>query len=410
MKVCMVTSSYPRYAGDGVGSFVRSLAQALVALGHTVHVVAPYDPAIEEMDQGGVCVHRFRYAPSDALCLVGHGRSMRADVHLRPIVPLLMPAFILAATVCTLTLHGHERFDLIHGHWAVPGGAIAGLVARLASLPLVISLHGSDVYVAEQNRLYASVARCGFRRATHVIACSEDLRARAVRIGLEGEKSSVIPYGVDVGHYATGRGSRMRARLGVPADALVIGALGRLVNKKGFGYLLEAMPAVLGSMRDVYCVIGGGGDLRDDLIAQASRLGVSSHVLLPGHVDWRDTPDYYAMCDVVAVPSVIDADGNVDGLPNVLLEAMASGRAVVASEVGGMPDVIVNGVDGLLVPPGDGEALRSTLLRLLGDPSFRRKLGAMARDRVIRGYQWSVVADRMASLYECAVKESSRQR
>jgi len=202
----------------------------------------------------------------------------------------------------------------------------------------------------------------------------------------------------------------MRARLGVPADALVIGALGRLVNKKGFGYLLEAMPAVLGSMRDVYCVIGGGGDLRDDLIAQASRLGVSSHVLLPGHVDWRDTPDYYAMCDVVVVPSVIDADGNVDGLPNVLLEAMASGRAVVASEVGGMPDVIVNGVNGLLVPPGDGEALRSTLLRLLGDPSFRRKLGAMARDRVIRGYQWSVVADRMASLYERAVKESSRQR
>jgi len=410
MKVCMVTSSYPRHAGDGVGSFVRSLAQALVALGHAVHVVAPYDPAIEEMDQGGVCVHRFRYAPSDALCLVGHGRSMRADVHLRPIVPLLMPAFILAATVCTLTLHGRERFDLIHGHWAVPGGAIAGLVARLASLPLMISLHGSDVYVAEQNPLYASVARCGFRRATHVMACSEDLRARAVKIGLEGEKSSVIPYGVDVGHYATGRGSRMRARLGVPADALVIGALGRLVNKKGFRYLLAAMPAVLDSTPDAYCVIGGDGDLRDDLIAQASRLGVSSHVLLPGHVDWRDTPDYYAMCDVVAVPSVIDADGNVDGLPNVLLEAMASGCAVIASQVGGMPDVIVNGVNGLLVPPGDGEALRSTLLRLLGDPSFRRKLGAMARERVTRGYQWSVVADRTASVYECAVKESARQR
>ena len=410
MKVCMVTSSYPRHAGDGVGSFVRSLAQALVALGHTVHVVAPHDPAIEEMDQGGVCVHRFRYAPSDALCLVGHGRSLRADVHLRPIVPLLMPAFILAATVCTLTLHGRERFDLVHGHWAVPGGAIAGLVARLASLPLVISLHGSDVYVAEQNRLYASVARCGFRRATHVIACSEDLRARAVKIGLEGEKSSVIPYGVDVGHYATGRGSRMRARLGVPTDALVIGALGRLVNKKGFHYLLAAMPAVLDSIPDAYCVIGGGGDLCDDLIAQARRLGVSNRVFLPGHVDWRDTPDYYAMCDVVVVPSVVDADGNVDGLPNVLLEAMASGRAVVASDVGGISSVVDDGITALLVPPGDPDALRSTLLCLLGDPSFRRKLGAMARDRVIRGYQWSVVADRTASLYECAVKRSSRHR
>jgi starch synthase len=116
------------------------------------------------------------------------------------------------------------------------------------------------------------------------------------------------------------------------------------------------------------------------------------------------------MCDVVVVPSVVDADGNVDGLPNVLLEAMASGRAVVASDVGGISSVVDDGITALLVPPGDPDALRSTLLCLLGDPSFRRKLGAMARDRVIRGYQWSVVADRTASLYECAVKRSSRHR
>jgi len=403
MRICMMTSSYPRHPGDGSGSFVRALAQALVGLGHAVHVVAPYDPAVREMDQRGVSVHRFRYVPGDALCLVGHARSLRADVNLRPIVPLLMPGFALAAIARVLALHGRQRFDLIHGHWAVPCGAVAGIAARLTGLPLVITLHGSDMYVAERNPLYAAVARSGFRRAARVSACSEDLRARAVRMGLDEKRSGVIPCGVDGDFYATGRRTQVRARLGIPSAALVIGALGRLVTKKGFAYLLEAMPTVLESEPDAYCVIGGEGDLRDELVAQARGLGIVDRVLLPGYVSWQDTPHYYAACDVLAVPSVVDADGNVDGLPNVLLEAMASGCAVIASKVGGMPDAIVDGVNGLLVRPGDSDALAGALIRVLEDAPLRARLGANARQRVVRLYSVEGVAERYETIYSEAM-------
>ncbi len=88
----MITSSYPRYEGDFAGSFLGSLARSLVSLGHSIHVVAPYDPDTREMDHGGVAVHRFRYAPTDALCLAGHARSLYGNERLKPIVPLLMPA------------------------------------------------------------------------------------------------------------------------------------------------------------------------------------------------------------------------------------------------------------------------------------------------------------------------------
>jgi len=395
----MITSSYPRHAGDGAGSFVGSLARALVALGHTVHVVAPYDPVVAAMDQGGVHVHRFRYAPSDDLCLVGHARSLQADVRLKRLVPLLMPGFVAAAVARALALHRRERFDLLHGHWAVPGGAVAGLVARLTGLPLLISLHGSDVYVLEHNRGYAAIARTVFRRAHQVTACSEDLRARAVAIGLDAARAIVIPYGVDVARYASGDGARLRARLSIPQGALVIGALGRLVHKKGFDHLLDAMPAVLAALPSAWCVIGGEGDLRDALQAQAQSLGIAKKVLFPGYIAWQDTPDFYALCDVVAVPSVVDAAGNVDGLPNVLLEAMASGRPVVASRVAGIPDVVRDGSNGLLVPPGNAQRLAQALLLLLRDSKLREELGAAAREYVAGALPWEHIAHRFEALY-----------
>lgn len=402
----MITSSYPRHAGDGVGSFVGSLARALVTLGHDVHVVAPHDPAVGPMDHGGVQVHRFRYAPREHLHLVGHGRALEADRRLKPVVPFLMPGFVAAASALALRLHRQKRFDLLHAHWALPSGAIAGIVARLTCLPLVISLHGSDVYVMERNRLYAAVARSGFRRASAVTACSEDLRRRAAAMGLEATRVSVIPYGVDAARYASGHGSRLRRRLGVPDSARVIGALGRLVHKKGFSSLLSAMPRVLGDVPDAYCVIGGEGDMREALTTQAERLGVGQRVLFPGHIHWQDTPDYYAMCDVVAVPSIVDVQGNVDGLPNVLLEAMASGRAVVASRVGGIPSVIEDDVNGMLVPAGDEESLASRLRMTLRDPELRGRLGARAHESMARSHDWSAVAERVASIYACAVERS----
>ncbi len=406
MKICMLASSYPRFPGDANGLIVSSLARALVRQGHTVHVVAPYDPALVEMDQGGVHMHRFRYAPHDDLHLAGHGRSLRGDVRMRGVVPLLMPGFVVAAIAMIWRLHRRERFDLLHAHWAIPGGAIAGIISSLTGLPLVITLHGSDVYVAEHNALYAAAARLGFHQARRVTAVSQDLRTRALALGLDESKATVIPPGPEVERYLRGNRERMRAKLGLPPSAQVVGALGRLVYKKGFGHLISAMRFVLANLPDTYCIIGGDGDLREELVAQAQRLGVAERVIFVGPVAWEDTPDYYALCDVVAVPSVVDAAGNVDGLPLVLLEAMASGRPVIASRVAGIPDVVRDGVAGVLVPPGDEEALGRALVQVLRDAPLRAALGARAQQEVLAHYSIESMARRFEALYRECCHES----
>ncbi|MCD6520337.1 MAG: glycosyltransferase [Anaerolineae bacterium] len=395
----MITSSYPRYAGDGAGSFVASLAQSLVAAGHQVAVVAPYDPFVAPWDTQGVEVYRFRYAPFDALHVAGHGQALLADVRMKRVVPWLMPGFVIAALWRVWRLHQQRPFAVFHGHWAVPGGVVAALAAEGLKVPMLLSLHGSDVYVLEHNALYRKVAQLAFRRAARIVACSEDLRRRAVALGAEERKTLVLPYGVDGPRYALGKGERLRRLWGIPGGALVIGALGRLVYKKGFDVLLTAFARVAAQMPEAFCVIGGEGDLRQELERKAQQLGIARRVLFPGRIPWGQTPDFYALCDVFVVPSVVDRKGNVDGLPNVLLEAMASARALVASRVAGIPEVVEEGKNGLLVPPGDAQALGEALLRLLGDLSLRQRLGREARRTVATRYTWEGIAQEYLQLY-----------
>jgi glycosyltransferase involved in cell wall biosynthesis len=319
-----------------------------------------------------------------------------------------MPGFVTSAVLKALALHRQEPFELIHGHWAIPGGFIGGLVARATGVPLVVGLHGSGTHFAAQNWLYGAAADLGFRVAEHVMSCSRNLRDDALRLGVSSHKLTIIPYGVDADYFSDERSAVMRERLGIAEDAPVIGAIGRLVYKKGFDYLLSAMPEVLREHPGACCVIGGDGDLRDELRTQAANLGLGESVRFPGQVCWEDTPSFYAMCDVVTVPSV--DRGNTDGLPNVLLEAMASGRPIVASDVAGIPQVVRHEFNGLLVQPGRVPALSQALVRLLDDPGLCGSLGPAARDYACRELSWDKHVSQTEAVYLQAVRSYRKRR
>jgi glycosyltransferase involved in cell wall biosynthesis len=178
----------------------------------------------------------------------------------------------------------------------------------------------------------------------------------------------------------------MRERLGAPPGRLLVLAVGRLVGKKGFRHLIEAAAR----SRAVHLAIAGEGDLGAELRRQAEASGAS--VRFAGALARDEVEAALASADVVAVPSVRDAAGNVDGLPNVLLEALASGAAVVASRIAGIPDVVTDGENGLLVPAGDATALADALDRLAADPTLRRRLGERGRQVASRRLSWSAAA------------------
>lgn len=406
MKIAMLTSSYPKWAGETTAPFIEEIAAGLAARGHEVHVVLPHRHDLRRTTQErGVFLHPYRYAPHRSLEVWGYAAGLRADRDLKGATVLATPLALSLGLRALLALTASGDFDVIHGHWVVPNGSVAAVAARLRGLPLVLSLHGSDVYFAARTAPTAWVGRWTARQAGWITSCSGDLAARLVGLGAPPERISVVPYGVAAEQFVPTADRSVRAELGLRADQPLLMWISRMVYKKGVHVLLDAMPAVLRTHPDAVLVLGGYGDLRADLEAQAHRLGLGDHVLFPGSIPHGAVNGYWNAADVVVVPAVHDQRGNVDGLPNMLLEAMSAGRPIVASRIAGIPQVITDGEHGLLVPEADPAALAAALIRLLDDRALAARLGHAARARVEQELRWPHIAARFEAGYQRARDE-----
>jgi glycosyltransferase involved in cell wall biosynthesis len=399
MKLLAVTSSYPKFPGDVTAPFIESITRGLAARGHSLDVVLPEHPQLQREDEPGICFRPYRYAPSPRWTLWGYAQSLEADVRLRPAAYALAPLVALALRRAVGTQLLRTRYDAALLHWVVPNAVFVYDLLRRQRVPFVVCLHGSDVFMAERSLLACSLARRALSLAGAVTACSADLLRRARHLGAEESRSRTLPYGVDIRTFAPRASDpNLRQRFGVPREALMVLAAGRLVEKKGFSYLVDAAASVPG----IHLVVAGDGDLRGELEARArARL---APVTFAGSLDRSAMAAALAAADVVVVPSVVDRAGNVDGLPNVLLEALAAGRAVIATRIAGIPDVVRDGENGLLVAPQDVQDLAAALRALATDATTRERLGAAARRTAAEELSWEAHA---AALEGCLVQAST---
>ena len=409
--VVMVTSSYPRFPGDVVGTFMEPIARGVAARGHDVHVVAPWHPAVARLAvENGVHFHFYRYAPPGLSHTFGYAGALKADVTFRASALAATPLAVAVGIRAARRVSREAGATIMHGHWVVPGGFVAQVAAG-SHLPLVVSLHGSDVYVAQRHALVGRAARRVFAAASWVTACSADLRDRAIGLGAAPDRSEVLPYGVDTARFAPDAAARrtVRARLGLPDDTSIVLTAGRLVRKKGFEYLIDAMTRVRASHPHARLVIAGGGDLEQELRSRATDAGVGSVVHFLGSVAQSEMPALLAAADVLAVPSVRDDAGNVDGLPNVVMESLASGTPLVATAAGGIGAVVDEGRTGFLVPERDAAALADTLVRVLTDPALRARVGLAARQEVCALHTWERFAERLEVIFDIAVERHANR-
>jgi glycosyltransferase involved in cell wall biosynthesis len=403
--VVMVTSSYPRFPGDVVGTFMEPIARGVAARGHEVHVVAPWHPSVVRAPQeDGIHFHYYRYVPPGLPHTFGYAGALKADVTFRASAIAAAPLAVAAGIRAARRVSRQAGATILHGHWVVPGGFMARLAAGSA-VPLVVSLHGSDVYVAEKHALAGRAARGVFTAAAWVTACSADLRDRAIAIGAAPARTEVLPYGVDTSRFAPDPQARraLRGRFGLADEAPIVFTAGRLVRKKGFEYLIDALPRVLATHAGAHLVIAGGGDLESDLRARAAQAGVGAIVHFLGSVAQSEMPALLAAADVIAVPSIRDDAGNVDGLPNVVMESLSSATPMVATTAGGIGAVVDDGRTGFLVAERDAEALAGAVTRLLGDPALRARVGDAARQEVCLRYTWERFAARLEAIFDLAV-------
>src|SRR5829696_3212131 len=278
-----------------------------------------------------------------------------------------------------------ERPHVVHTHTA-KAGFVGRIAARLAGVPVVLhTFHGHvfhGYFLPAKTRLFLLIERLGARLSTRIITISPRLREEIAQFGVTGrERIEVIPLGFELESFASqprGTGD-FRRSLGLPTDAKLVGAVGRLVPIKNIPLLLEAAATARQEDPDIRVVLVGDGELRGELEAGAEALGLGQAVTFAG---WRrDLASVYADLDAVVISS------HNEGTPASLIEAMATGRPVVSTRVGGVPDLIGDGETGRLVPPGDREALAAALLALFGESELTAEMAERARRRVLERHQ-----------------------
>ena len=278
--------------------------------------------------------------------------------------------------------------DHVHCHFATHPAVAGFVVRRLTGIPFSFTAHGSDLHV-DRHMLPQKVAEAAF-----VVAISEYNRQLILDEcpGTDPEKVVVVHCGVDVSVFRP----RTAPRAGGPFNVVCIGTLHEV---KGQRHLIEACALAIGRGVDLRCVLVGDGEDRAALEARVAELGIGHAVSLAGALPRDEVLRIVADADVVVAPSVPTAQGKREGIPVVLMEAMACGLPVVASDLSGIPELVTDGADGVLVPPGDATALADALVLLAADAGLRERLGSEGRRTVVERFNVDRSAEQLAARF-----------
>lgn len=385
----ILASTYPARTGDGTPSFVRDLAVGLSEQFAPVVLVPAVPGGAPSEVSDGIRVTRYRFFPRRWEDLASG--AILENVRSKKSRLLQVPFFMAAQFFAVRRAVRRERPAVIHVHWIIPQGVVARWAAP--RVPLVVTTLGGDLY-ALGDPVSRALKRSVLRHARAVTVMNADMRERAIALGANPDTTYVMPMGAQVAQFAdaaSGRASRLTA-----ADAPVrLLAVGRLVEKKGFHLLLHAL-ADADPARWRLTIVGDGPD-RAALETAAAGLPVE----FVGQLTREALTRADAEADVAVFPSVRAASGDQDGLPVALLEAMASGCAVVVSDLPGLDEAVEPGVSGLSVPSGDVPALRDALATIIRDPQLRATLGAGAAERA-QQFDVAAVADGYARVLDAA--------
>ncbi len=391
-RVLYISSTYSRDEKDNQNPWMIDTIRHLGERGYQIEVLAPSFRGLKTQRVGGVLVHRFRYffAPWETLT---HDQGAPNKIRGSLFYKLLLFPYIFFGMLAAMRVARRGHYDFIQCHWPFPHG-IMGWAGRLAAgigsptkkPKLIMHFHGACLLLAAKFKPIAPFLRFCLRRA-HATVSNSTFTAGLVN-ALMPVPQSVI-----------GFGSPLSGDPMPPAQnqVKVILTVGRVVERKGIAYLIRALPEILAS-QDAKIVIVGKGDpkVEADLRAAAHEVGLEDRVLFAGKVPEEELIRWYRSCDVFCLPAIVDSQGETEGLGVVLLEALNYARPVVASNVGGIPDIIKDGRTGLLCPQRDSGALAKTILRLLADPALGETLGRQGHEFVRKEFSW----ENIVSLWE----------
>jgi glycosyltransferase involved in cell wall biosynthesis len=387
----LLTSSFPNSPNDETCGYIRDFARSISA-DFDVLVLAPPDRLAVHWppDTFNLTRSRSLLPPRFDPFTAGADLNHLASCSLLAMLAALLSVICFFARALVLAFGA----DAICSHWMVPSGLVGALLSRMLRKPHIVVEHSGALHLLSRMRGGKPISKFIIAGSDRVITVSSDLKRKLVALCPEAiQKVEVIPMGVTV---RSGPCSHAAAA-NEPAHTILF--IGRLTEIKGLDVLLKAMSGLDG----LRLIVAGDGESRDELENMARALAVDARFVRRIGAAYRG--HLLATCDVVVVPSRVLADGRTEGTPVSCLEAMAAGRAVIASKAGGLAEAIVDGKNGLLFDPEDNHSLKEKLVLVLKDESLRLKLGDNARSSC-SAYDWARIGPRYGQIIKNALREN----
>lgn len=400
MKICILTHTFPRFKGDTSAPFMGELARGFQNLGHQVVVLTPFDRQIKKNPPFKVTT--FKYIFPDSLHQLGYSRTLVGDRQLKFEALLLAPFFFFFAFIALLKLVKKEKIDIISAHWIIPNGFLAGLVSRLTGTPFTATIPGSDVYLGGKLALFRLMIKFASANASYVISDSAHYLKELAGLGIHPKKEAIIRYGVNTDKFKPQKkDQQLLKRLGIKKGDLTILAVGRLVEKKGFVYLIKALPLLLREIPQVRLVLVGEGEYGGELKKLVKKLSLNEKVIFAGTISYDDLPKYYNLADIFVMPSIKDQTGNIDASPVAMMEAMSTGAAAVATNFSGSADLLSK--TGFLVKEKSPDEIARSIIKL-ANVKDKLVLAKNVRKVALENFSTNIIAQKYLSIFKEIIK------
>ena len=385
MKVLFIATAYPRFKGDVITPWLVELIKRLKSEGIDVSVFTSSYKGLADHVLDGVKIYRFRYFLKRFERLTHEETAV--DRITRGMFNILLTVFYMIFGALAISrLTKRVRFDVVHVHWPFPHVIFGILGKKFGGCLLFNSFYGVEIRWLKKKFPFLIRPFSFFVNKSDVVTAISTHTAR--------ELSGVVRMPIAIIPFSTAMAER-RENISEKNEIIFVG---RLVERKGVAYLIKAFARITESIPHRLVIIGDGPE-RENLEGLASDLKKKHRVVFTGTITDDKLKEYYRSCSFLVLPAIYDKKGDTEGLGVVLLEAMSYGKPVIASGVGGITDIVVNGKNGFLVPHADSIALAQAMERMAKNKRLRKSLGHTARNTVDEKFNWNRIVEELIALY-----------
>ncbi|UCE55996.1 MAG: glycosyltransferase [Desulfobacterales bacterium] len=399
-SVLVLTTSFPLESSIAFGSFVFEKCRHLIKEGLQVKVIAPHHMGAKKRAViDGIKINRFQYFFPAKFQMLAYRAGIPTNIRTSYLAKIQLPFFLFSFFVATVKEARH--YDILHCHWSI-AGLIGIVAAKIYKKKIVLMMHGAEVFVLGNHPILRWILR-----NVDFLICNSSFTEKKTLAVYPVKHHVVIAPGVDIHrYYPQNKTFELRKSLNISEADIFILTIGNFIPRKGFEYLIEALNIIVNQkgIANIKLGIGGRGPLKSKYEGLIKNYSLIDNTIFLGFINDHQMPAYYTLADIFVLPSIVDGRGDTEGLGVVLLEANACKTPIIGSRVGGIPDIIQDGVNGLTCEQKNPVDLAEKIIKLADNKNLREQMGENGRKIIKDQFNWERIAKRIIRIYDSGLR------